>query len=84
MIINNEPITFIVTERGLAPVTQLDPMLPTDRGELESGTVSPALAAAVDAADSELFVTKASVAQCTTWNGAAQRGRLRALSRPPR
>lgn len=56
VMINDEPITCIVTERGVAPVAQLDPMLPTSPAELESGTVWPDLVAAVDAADPALFV----------------------------
>jgi hypothetical protein len=55
-IVNDELITCVVTERGVAPVAQLDPMLPTDRAELESDTVRPKLVAAVDAADPDLFV----------------------------
>ena len=56
VIINDEPVTCVVTQRGVAPVSQIDPMLPTGRAELESGTVWQRLIAAVEAADPELFV----------------------------
>ncbi|HEY5788535.1 MAG TPA: hypothetical protein VIT65_27560 [Microlunatus sp.] len=55
-IVNDQPITCVVTERGVAPVAQLDPTLPADPVELQSDTVWPALVAAVEAADHDLFV----------------------------
>jgi len=56
IVVNDDLITCVVTERGVAPVAQLDPTLPTDPAELQSETVWPALLAAVESADDDLFV----------------------------
>jgi len=55
-IINDEPMTCVVTDRGVAPVSQLDPTLPNDPSTLQSATMWPVLVAAVESADSSLFV----------------------------
>lgn len=55
-VVNDEPVTCVVTDRGVAPVAQLDPTLPTDPAELQSDSVWPALVAAVESADPDLFV----------------------------
>ncbi len=55
-IINDDPITCVVTDRGVAPVAELAPHLPTDPAELQSDSVWPSLVAAVEAADDSLFV----------------------------
>jgi len=56
VLVNGEPMTSVVTERGVAPVAQLDPRLPDDPIELQSERVWPLLLNAVEAADTELFV----------------------------
>jgi len=55
-VVNDEPVTCVVTDRGVAPVAQLDPTLPTDPAELQSDSVWPGLVAAVESADPDLFV----------------------------
>ena len=56
VLVNDQPVTSVVTERGVAPVAQLDARLPADPIELQSERVWPLLVDAVEAADNELFV----------------------------
>jgi hypothetical protein len=56
VLVNDQRITSVVTERGVAPVAQLDPGLPADPVELQSKRVWSRLVDAVNAADDDLFV----------------------------
>ena len=56
VLVNDQRVTTVVTERGVAPVAQLDPRLPEDPVELQSERIWQRLVEAVEAADEELFV----------------------------
>lgn len=56
VLVHDQRVTTVVTERGVAPVAELDPRLPVDPAELQSERIWPLLVAAVEAADRELFV----------------------------